>query len=489
MKLNKIANSLYWRISVSFLVLLLILGLAYVMITAFAAERYFKETTQRLNAHVAESMLLEVQPFINGEVNEEALGKIMHSMMAVNPSLEVYLINPQGKILSYVVLTKDVKLDKIDLIPVQDFLQTAGEKYILGDDPRNPGKKTIFSATKVEENGQLMGYVYMVLASKQYTTITQALISSYWLRVGTNAFILTLLAAMIIGLALIWILTRNLRQIIHIFKRFEEGDTSARIPENLMKGELANLSKTFNTMADTILRNIEDLKEVDSLRRELIANVSHDLRSPLAVIHGYIETLMMKEEKLSPEQRQKYLQIILNSSDKLNQLVSDLFELSKLEAKQIQLKKESFMINELLADAAVSYNVLAEEKGISIHSHISKDIPMIQADISLMERVIQNLMNNAIHYTPQNGEISLQVKEENNQVAVKIENTGEGIAEKDIPHLFDRYYKVDKEKSGIQGTGLGLAIVKKILDLHQIDIEVSSKQNETTSFSFAIPLT
>jgi len=489
MKLKKIASSLYWRISISFLLLLLILGLAYVMITAFAAERYFKETTQRLNAHVAESMLQEVQPFVDGEVNEEALGKIMHSMMAVNPSLEVYLINPQGKILSYVVLTKDVKLDKIDLIPVQDFLQTSGEKYILGDDPRNPGKKTIFSATKVEEEGQLMGYVYMVLASKQYTTVTQALISSYWLRVGTNAFILTLTAAMIIGLILIWILTRNLRRIIKIFKRFEEGDTSARIPENLMKGELANLSKTFNTMADTILKNIEDLKEVDSLRRELIANVSHDLRSPLAVIHGYIETLIMKDDKLSAEQRQKYLQIILNSSDKLKQLVSDLFELSKLEAKQIHLKKESFKINELVADAALSYNVLAEEKGISIHSDISKDVPIITADISLMERVIQNLMNNAIHYTPENGEINLQVTEENNQIEVKIENTGEGIAEKDIPHLFDRYYKVDKEKSGIQGTGLGLAIVKKILDLHNIAIRVRSKQNETTTFSFAIPLT
>lgn len=488
MKLKNIGNSLYWRISIAFLLLLLILGLAYVMITVFAAERYFKETTQRLNSNVAESMLLEVQPFIDGEVNEEALGKIMHSMMAVNPSLEVYLVNPNGKILSYVVLTKDVKLDKIDLNPVNEFLQSPGQKYILGDDPRNPGKKTIFSATKVEENGKLMGYVYMVLASKQYTTVTQALLSSYWLRIGTNAFVLTLLAASIIGLILIWYLTRNLRLIINTFKQFEEGDTSARIPEKLMKGEFEDLSITFNNMADTILRNIEDLKKVDSLRRELIANVSHDLRSPLAVIHGYIETLMMKDEKLTPEQRQNYLQIILDSSDKLKQLVSDLFELSKLEAKQIQLKKESFMINELVADAAVRYNILAKEKGISINSDISQNAPMVHADISLMERVIQNLMNNAIHYTPKNGEIKLLVKEENNKIEVNIENTGEGIAEKDIPHIFDRYYKVDKEKSGIQGTGLGLAIVKKILDLHNIAINVRSKQNEVTSFSFAIPL-
>jgi signal transduction histidine kinase len=224
------------------------------------------------------------------------------------------------------------------------------------------------------------------------------------------------------------------------------------------------------------------------LRRELIANVSHDLRSPLAVIHGYIETLMMKDDKLTNEQRRKYLQIIIDSSDKLKHMVSDLFELSKLEAKQIKLKKEKFLINELLADTALKFNVLAEEKGISIHSNISKNISTIDADISLMERVIQNLMMNAIKYTPKNGEIRLKVNQENDKIKVDIENTGEGVAEKDIPHLFNRYYKVDKEKSGIQGTGLGLAIVKKILDLHNFTIQVRSKQNETTSFSFAIPL-
>jgi hypothetical protein len=119
----------------------LILGLAYILITAVAADRYFKETTQRLNSGVARSMLDEVTPFVNGEVNEEALGKIMHSMMAVNPSLEVYLVDPEGKILSFVVLYKKVKLNSISLDPVLEFLDNDGEGYILGDDPRNPGGK------------------------------------------------------------------------------------------------------------------------------------------------------------------------------------------------------------------------------------------------------------------------------------------------------------------------------------------------------------
>jgi len=487
MKLKNLSKSLYWRISFSFMMLLLLLGLAYILITALAADHYFKETTQRLNAHVATSMLKEVQPFVDGKVNEEAVGKIMHSMMAVNPSLEVYLLDPEGKILKFVVLDKKVKLNHVDIGPVKHFLQTEGKKYVLGDDPRTPGRKTIFSASSVEENGKLLGYVYMVLASEQYDNVTTALVKSYWLKVGTNAFILTLIAAFAIGLVLIWLVTRNLTIIIQTFKQFEEGNLKARIPEQKMKGELAILSRTFNRMADTILENIDELKKVDSLRRELIANVSHDLRSPLAIISGYIETLMIKDDKLSPEERKKYYQIILDGSDKLKKLISDLFELSKLEANQITPKKEDFLISELVADAAQHYNVLAERKHISINTDISTSLPTVNADISLIERVIQNLISNAIRYTPEKGEVRLEVKEVNHAVKVNISNTGEGISEADVPHLFDRYYKVNKEKSGIEGTGLGLAIVKKILDLHNIPISVKSKSGGLTSFSFVFP--
>ncbi len=488
MKIQIPGKSLYWRISISFLAILIILGLAYVLITVIATNRYYNETTQRLNASVAESMLAEVSPFTDGKVNEESVGKIMHSMMAVNPTLEVYLLDSTGKILTFVVFDKKVKLSSIDLVPVNRFIQTGGKKYVLGDDPRNPGRKTIFSAAEVRENNSLEGYVYLVLASEEYDNIAAALLGSYWLRVGTNSFILTLLAAFTIGLVLIWFLTRNLRIVIQAFRNFEKGDLTARIPENKMKGELSTLSHTFNNMADTILKNIDSLKEVDSLRRELIANVSHDLRNPLAVIHGYIETLIIKEKDLNSNERQKYLQIILNGSEKLKRLVSDLFELSKLETQQVSLHKEPFLINELVQDAATNLRVLADNKNIKIESDISTSLPLVIADISMMERVIQNLLDNAVHYTPKNGTIRLNVNKLESSVEVNIQNTGEGIPEKDLPFIFNRYYKVDKGKSGIEGTGLGLAIVRKILDIHNIPIHVSSIPGKFTSFKITIPV-
>lgn len=480
-------NSLFWRTSFVFLLLLLLIGLAYVFITAYSAQQYYAETTQRLNSHVAEHMLLEVQPFIDGEVNEDALHHIMHSMMAVNPMLEVYLLDNEGKILSYVVLDKKVKLQYVEIEPIQEFVQTKGKQFVLGDDPRNPGNQTVFSATPVSENGKQLGFVYMVLVSEQYENISDTLWNSYLLNLSSRFFLLTLSAAFVLGLIIIWLLTRNLRKIIETVRQFEKGNLQARIPIK-SSGELANLSHTFNHMADTILGNIEDLKQVDKLRRELIANVSHDLRTPLAVIHGYVETMMMKQGKMSPEEEQKYLQIILNSSDNLKKLVSDLFELTKLEARQVELSKQPFVISELIWDAHKKYEVLAQAKNLKIHTEIDAKEAVVYADLRLMERVIQNLVDNAIKYSPEDSEINLKLSQEGKEVVVSVSNSGEGIAEEELPQIFNRYYKTEKHTSQNKSTGLGLAIVKNILEMHNSLIQVKSKLNQYTTFYFQLPI-
>ncbi len=475
-----------WRLSGALLLILILLGVAYVSITTYSARKYYQETTQRLNANVAHHMLLEVNPFENGQVNEEAVGKIMHSMMAVNPSLEVYLLNPAGDILKYVVLDKDVRLKSLDMAPVKQFLADSGKTYVLGDDPRKPGEQTIFSASEVRDStNELQGYVYMVLASEEYAHIASALSTSYFMKLGAQTFAITLIAAFGLGILLIALLTRNLRTIIQTVNQFKEGDYHARIPVR-KSGELTDLSETFNHMADTILKNIEELKEVDELRRELIANVSHDLRSPMSVIQGYIETMMIKGDDLSPEEQKKYLQIIFKSSEKLNRLVADLFELSKLEAKQVKLHKERFNFNELLQDTAQQYQLKAEQKGISLKTELAPEA-MVSADIALMQRAIQNLMDNALKYTPENGEVSLTASMMNDRLEVAITNSGKGIPEEQLPQIFDRYFMLDKGKNGIDGSGLGLAIVKKIMDIHEASISVQSKVNSYTSFKMVLP--
>lgn len=484
---NRIFSSLYWRISAVFLLILILLSSIFIYISVQSASKYSQEVNQRLNGHIAAHIEKEVGPFLDGGISEEKVGDIMHAMMAVNPSIEVYLLNTKGEILKYVAPYKKVKLSRVSLEPIIDFINSNGELFILGDDPRNPGRQKVFSATRVMENEVLLGYVYVVLASEEYETTSQMLFDSYILQLGTSSMVIALVAAAIVGLLAIRIITKNLNRVIQIVNRFKNGDYSARI--NLKSGgELKMLSETFNEMADTTVKNIEGLKGLERLRRELLANVSHDLRTPITSIYGYAETLLLKTKENNSDEQQRYLNIILQNTEKLKNLVDELFEFSKLEAKQVKLNPEPFSIVELVQDVTAKYKILADKKNIAIATILPDDLPLIYADIALVDRAIQNLVDNAIKYTKEGGKISFEFRKVENAVQVNIKDTGCGIPEDDLPLIFDRYHKGTNNKEASIGFGLGLAIVKKIIELHHSIISVKSKINEGTTFSFNLPL-
>ncbi len=495
--MKKIFNSLYWRLAATFLLLLAIIGCAYVFITVDTVKMYFQEKNQRLHADLAKHVVTEVKPtYINGNVDEASMDMIMHSMMAINPSIEVYLLNTDGEILNYVAPYKKVKLEKVQMAPVLRFIDTDGQEFIKGDDPRNPGIQKEFSAAPLLEEDQLIGYVYVVLASEEYDVAAQDLIGDYIMRLGGKTMLITLLTTLLLGLVIFWFITRYLKQIIEVVKRFRDGNLQERIPVK-SSGELKILALTFNDMAEKILNNIEQIKATENLRRELVANVSHDLRTPISIIHGYVETMLMKEDSISNEDRVLYLNTILESTERLKKLVADLFELSKLEAKEVQPQKEPFFITELIQDISHKHKLMAKERNITIVPVIDNNTPMVHADVSLIERVLQNLIDNAIKFSDSGGIITIETHKFDNDVEVKITDTGKGIAEEDIPYVFDRYFNFSKSIVGSQdkasevsktSSGLGLAIVKKILEIHNATINLSSRLNKGSSFSFRLPM-
>ena len=486
-KTSPVSNRLFWKISSALMLLLLILGVVYVTITAYTAQRFLGEANQKLFGEIASHTVKEVKPNVdNGTVDTTAIKDIMHSIMVINPSVEVYLLDTLGGIITYAAPKKKIKLDRVDLNPINDFINHNYQSCISGDDPRSTDRKKIFSAAPIVENGNTKGYVYIILASEDHDSAYALLTNSYILQLGTNYFLVTLLSALLIGLLAIWFLTRNLRKIIDTVRRFKDGDYKARIVD-ADKGDLKLLSVTFNEMADQITDNIDKIQSVEKLRRELIANVSHDLRTPLSIMQGYIETMMMKEDTLKPEDRKRYLSIVLKSSEKLGRLISQLFEYSKLEAKEITPIKEPFFISELAQDVLAKYEVIAKEKNISIHLHEPESVPLVFADVSLVERVIQNLMDNALKFTPENGEITIELKPLKENVEILITDNGPGIPLQEQPFIFERMHQAKNADSKKSGAGLGLAIAKKIMDIHDSTIKVISKPNEGASFIFNLP--
>ncbi len=239
----------------------------------------------------------------------------------------------------------------------------------------------------------------------------------------------------------------------------------------------------------TLLKQQEKIQETEKelaiYRKELIANVSHDLRTPLASIQGYVETLLMPELNLSDVDRNKYLNITLNSAQKLKRLVDELFELSRLESKDRKLKLQSFCIGELGHDILLGLKLNAENSEIELKHSIDSSLPKVTADVALIERVLQNLLSNAIKYCPEGSWIELAAQLHNDDhLLIEVIDNGIGIPEDQIPQLFDRVYRGKNKKSG---TGLGLAIVRGVLDLHHSTYKVSNNEHGGVTISFTLP--
>jgi len=485
---NRFLTSIFWKISAIFLLTLLVLSVIYLYISVYTAEMYFQEAGQKLNAEVAPHIADENKCFINGEANEEVLKEVFHDVMVINPSIEVYLLNTEGKILTYFAPDKVIKLDYVPLDPIKEFIEVGTSTFVMGVDPKNETVMKGFSASEVYEDSVLMGYMYVILGGEEYENATQFVFGSYMLRLGLRSMTITLVAAALFSLIALAFITRNLSKIIYVTRKFKEGDLNARIKFK-SSGELGEFADSFNEMADTIVSNIEEMKTMDNLRRELVANVSHDLRTPLATIQGYIETILMKADTLSEEDKKKYMQTIFSSTERLKNLVEELFELSKLEARETVPNPEPFSIAELVQDVQQKNLIIAEPKKIDLSLKFSYDLPLVYADIGMMEKVLQNLLDNAIKFTPEGGNITISLSPQDEEILLSVKDTGAGINSKDLSHIFDRYQKAERTNMHDNvGLGLGLAIVKKILEVHNIAIDVKSAEGKGTSFSFKIPI-
>ena len=318
----------------------------------------------------------------------------------------------------------------------------------------------------------LRGYLYIIISGEEFNNAAQFVFGSFMLSLAVRSTSITLIAAIIITFISLLLITKNLRRMVGVIRRFKNGDLEARI-DFKQSGELNEFSNSFNEMADTIVQNMQDLKTMDNLRRELVANVSHDLRTPLATIHGYSETILMKSETMTEEERKVHLTTILNSTERLKKLVEELFELSKLEARETKPNLEAFQLSELAHDIRHKNLILAGSKNIILTLDSPQDLPLAFADIAMIERVFQNLIDNAIKFTPEGGSIVIQLKKENNCIKVKVSDSGIGISEEEIAHIYDRFNQGSEKKT--KGLGLGLAIVKKILEVHEVQISTTSK--------------
>lgn len=471
-------------------VVVFLCGAAFYLVLSYTAGKYQQEVAQKLNDGLAQH-IVEDEAWLAGEkVNHKALEKLFHNLMVINPTIEVYLLNPEGRILDYAAPQGKVKRLSVNVDRIKQYLDGNVTYPFTGDDPRSLQRHKVFSVAEIQGKQGLAGYVYVILGGELFDGINERVKDSYILKYATFMLIVALLVALLAGLGSFAYVTRRLRKLSDVMREFRHNPDKQGTRFAVAAGskdEINLLGASFNEMADRIDQQVESLKQNDAQRRELIANVSHDLRTPLTSLHGYLETLLLKDASLSTEEKHQYLEIANARSKQLNELIGELFELAKLDSCTTLMNVEAFSLAELVQDVVMKFKLQAEKRRINLKTRFSADLPNAYGDIGLMQRVLDNLIENALRHTPEGGQISITLDANPDKLTVRVADNGCGIPPSELPHIFDRFYRMEKNRENVEHAGLGLAIAKRILDLHGSVIRADSKLQQGTTFEFNVP--
>ncbi|HEU4744314.1 MAG TPA: HAMP domain-containing sensor histidine kinase [Anaerolineales bacterium] len=294
--------------------------------------------------------------------------------------------------------------------------------------------------------------------------------------------------AMILGYFLSSTVTDRINLLKEAAEKLARGDLQTRVPVNGLD-EVAALSTTFNQMAEQLQIADQKQRELESLRRDLIAWVGHDLQTPLASMRAILEALSdgVVDE---PEMVKRYLLTAQRDVMSLSALIDDLFQMSQLDAGGFPLQRAPASLSDLVSDTLESFSQLAKQQEITLEGQVESDVDPVLMDTQAIGRVFNNLISNALRHTPNQGRVSVWVRRGRSGVDVTVSDTGEGIRARDIPHIFERFYRGDASRSrnrGTSGAGLGLAIARGIVEAHGGYIQVQSEPGQGTQFTFHLP--
>ncbi|MFE4521830.1 HAMP domain-containing histidine kinase [Bacillus firmus] len=366
--------------------------------------------------------------------------------------------------------TKEILGSSVDSSLIQRYIEkptisSEREGKTIGDNWKE--EDYISTVSPIEQNGVLIGHVYMF----QDTAWIQSLISrlnEQFLIAGFVAVIFTITIIIFLSKAL----AKPLIKMKEATSQISSGDFSVSLPKT-GDDELGDLARSIQLLAG-------DLNYLREERSEFLSSISHELRTPLTYIKGYAD--IVQKRNLSPEERNQYLSIILEETNRLSDMVKNLFDLAKIDKNTFDIIKKPIDLNEFMNKIETKFSPAFAEKGMQLSVSCPESI-ILSADGSRLEQIIFNLLDNAIKYSSAGDKTTVEVSRTKKHVIIRINDSGRGISEEELPFIFNRFYRVDKSRArALGGTGLGLAIVKELVHAHGGTISVFSREGDGTEF-------
>lgn len=433
------------------------------------------EHAQVISQHTANSV--ELQYGEEGPVYHLERRALMPLMKLLSMSLDctVVITDSDGS----VMIMCDEQGDELPIDPavsLDAFIGNADGKTYYGVSTLDGlyTEKQYTAGVPIRREGYILGYVFVSLPA-----------DGLWQYMRSNLQISLFAALGVLTLTFIALyimterLVRPLRAMANATRSFAAGDFSARVPVK-GKDETAELARALNSMALS-------LSSLENMRRSFVANISHELRTPMTTIAGFIDGIL--DGTVPAEKRNFYLKIVTDEVKRLSRLVHSMLALSRIDSGQLKLNTVELDLVSLAGQTLLNFEKRIDEKQITISGLEDVEPMLVKGDFDLLGQVLYNLMDNAVKFTNEGGEICVSLYRENNRVYCGVRNTGVGIPSEELPHIFERFYKSDRSRGlDKNGVGLGLYIVQTVVALHHGEIMVRSKVNEGTEFRFWLPV-
>ena len=392
--------------------------------------------------------------------------------LAVYLNSSIRIINPSGRL----VLSTNEPLNVEEAVVIQDFdpTVTKGSYYIIGDFFGTFDRDVLSVFAPITSNYKVKGYVVIHCDIAEIDKSANSV-----LNISYITLIILFLLSIIILIFFTEVVYVPLRKITYATEQYASGNMHYEFQVE-SDDEMGYLAACLNYMANEIARKEDDQKK-------FIANVSHDFRSPLTSVKGYLEAMI--DGTIPPEMHEKYLNIVLNETDRLTKLTNSLLVLNNLNTKGMLLDYSDFDINHVIRNTAALFEGTCRKKTIAIEVVLTGDNMLVHADLGKIQQVLYNLIDNAIKFSHHNSVIRIETSEKKNKLFVSVKDSGIGIPKDDQKLIWDRFYKSDLSRGkDKKGTGLGLSIVKEIISAHKEHINVISTEGVGTEFIFSLPL-
>lgn len=483
--------SLYQRIAVALVLLFIAIAYSFSVWSSKLELTARHKAEQGLHLELADHIGNDNPLLKEGVYDYQALKNLFHSLMILGPSFEFYFIAPNGDILSYFAKSDEMARQNINIVPLIDLINRNKILPIYGDDPKSPDQKKIFSAAPIYNNENLQGYLYIIIGGEIYDAAFSDVRFEQHLSQSLVFLLGVIIAFFFVLLILVRFLTKPLKLLTENMRTFRQVDFDINGVELLpwrsaKHNEIHELGEVFNEMALQINSQFVLLQNNDKTRCEMLTDLSHDLRTPLSALQGYLETIHLKSGILTEEQHQKFIAIAFKNANQLKKLVDQIFELAHLEGGEVTLQLEVFPLAELLHDIVAKFQYRLDAKKMQLTIEPFECEFMVNTDIGKLERVLSNLIDNAIRHTDIGGKIIMKVTRKNNEnFNLAVIDNGTGIDSKELDYIFNPRFRAsnaicdDKEHGG-----LGLAITQKLLLLLGTEIQVKSEIGKGTTFDF-----